>query len=771
MEGPQLRRRPAAVRNQDSTPYKPKHNLEETRRDQDDLNGPLRTFDVIALIVNKMVGTGIYTAPATVFLMTGNKALTLGLFFVGFLYSVVSMVIYLDFAEVLPFNGGELIYLDEITSHVSEPPLPEPTQPSTTLPAAERNAGGLEMSNLNGRGYTVLSSTNTETRTTDRNILRAWAVRWLRPILGDGLLAFIIYSIAFIVFFNSGSNSLQFGRMILLCINAKDTTNSNSPGETNQDQNETSNEINLDVMRLIGVNVLTLICLLQYFSPGFGRVMNKWLAFFKIIFLFGLIGVADRAKDASDDWLVTHPTSVEQENNPSIGKPTNLAFAKALLAVLFSFEGWENATFVAGEIPAGKHHILRRGFIIAVLLVGTIYITIVGLFLEAISWQDISDGHENVNYPPMFSQNNIHARRAWPIVAAISSFGSLNAIIYTFSRVKQAIGQAEIFPWSRYLKKDDKLQRDYNGPAEDAFLHKAPQGGLIAHWIMSVIVISASAGIPTTLEAVGLPGYIQTYIHCFFQGVLGIGFYHLKSREKALWSSNPSTTHWFRKILQFLQSWFIVPVYIGLNGAILVINAIGPYKGTDGSAAAFKGIGFPIMAGGILVIGIAYYVVFFGAASRIYEPSQGATDDAVPKPLTKTGILGEQRWFNLMGWAKVRCEIRKNYTYDKKLERVYRFGRRWRMVYSVPGDAGYESSGPTPDGVTFPMFLYWLFGGSRLNQDRNPGKIISKKWDKLKDAYHDFWRGVKTQIKSLFGSQGREQGEGTDPERGEGTGN
>lgn len=89
MEASQLRRRPAAVRNQDSAPYKPRHSLEEPRRDQDDLNGPLRTFDVIALIVNKMVGTGIYTAPATVFLMTGNKALTLGLFFVGFLYSVV----------------------------------------------------------------------------------------------------------------------------------------------------------------------------------------------------------------------------------------------------------------------------------------------------------------------------------------------------------------------------------------------------------------------------------------------------------------------------------------------------------------------------------------------------------------------------------------------------------------------------------------------------------------------------------------------------------
>lgn len=214
------------------------------------------------------------------------------------------------------------------------------------------------MSSLNSQGYTVLPSTQTETRTTDRNILRAWAVRWLRPIaawaarwlrpiLGDGLLAFIIYSIAFIVFFNSGSNSLQFGRMILLCIDAKDTANSNNPGETNQDQNESSNEINLDVMRLIGVNVLTLICLLQYFSPGFGRFMNKWLAFLKIVFLFGLIGVAGRAKDASDDWFVTHPTAVEQENNSNIGKPPDLAFAKALLAVLFSFEGWENATFVS----------------------------------------------------------------------------------------------------------------------------------------------------------------------------------------------------------------------------------------------------------------------------------------------------------------------------------------------------------------------------------------------------------------------------------------
>lgn len=54
--------------------------------------GALRTFDVFSLIVNKMIGTGIYSAPASVLLLTGNKSLTLGLFAVGFLYSIVRLV-------------------------------------------------------------------------------------------------------------------------------------------------------------------------------------------------------------------------------------------------------------------------------------------------------------------------------------------------------------------------------------------------------------------------------------------------------------------------------------------------------------------------------------------------------------------------------------------------------------------------------------------------------------------------------------------------------
>lgn len=49
----------------------------------------LTSFDVFSLIVNKMVGTGIFSTPASIFLLTGNKGLSLGLWIIGFFYSVV----------------------------------------------------------------------------------------------------------------------------------------------------------------------------------------------------------------------------------------------------------------------------------------------------------------------------------------------------------------------------------------------------------------------------------------------------------------------------------------------------------------------------------------------------------------------------------------------------------------------------------------------------------------------------------------------------------
>ena len=50
---------------------------------------PLRWWDVSSLIINKMIGTGIYTAPPAVLILTGNKREALGLWITGFIYTLI----------------------------------------------------------------------------------------------------------------------------------------------------------------------------------------------------------------------------------------------------------------------------------------------------------------------------------------------------------------------------------------------------------------------------------------------------------------------------------------------------------------------------------------------------------------------------------------------------------------------------------------------------------------------------------------------------------
>jgi hypothetical protein len=53
----------------------------------------IQWWDVTALVVNKMVGTGIFTAPGAVLLATQNKTHAIVFWVLGFLYTVLRSVI------------------------------------------------------------------------------------------------------------------------------------------------------------------------------------------------------------------------------------------------------------------------------------------------------------------------------------------------------------------------------------------------------------------------------------------------------------------------------------------------------------------------------------------------------------------------------------------------------------------------------------------------------------------------------------------------------
>jgi amino acid transporter len=189
----------------------------------------------------------------------------------------------------------------------------------------------------------------------------------VQRFLGDGLLAYVLYSFVFVGLWNSCTNAMQFGRMVLVAYGANyrwvqvgnNTTLVNGTstyhpiqGDYIQVSDPTVPYIQPDVdaslVRFIGVAALSILCLIQLASPRAGRRLNKLAAIVKIASVIALIGVIARYAVASSDGPATSWSDSRLDSNWD--------WSKALMAVIFSFDGWENATFVSESETVSRTH-------------------------------------------------------------------------------------------------------------------------------------------------------------------------------------------------------------------------------------------------------------------------------------------------------------------------------------------------------------------------------------------------------------------------------
>jgi amino acid transporter len=541
-------------------------------------------------------------------------------------------------------------------------------------------------------------------------------------LFGDGLFAYVQYAFLFIAFFNSATNSLQVGRQLLIAIRPQDA------------------EPDHNVLRLIAVNALSILCLIQYFDPQSARKLNRWFASIKILFLlmvfFAGCNAVRKGRYSGAGFQECHPSDLPRHK---------VLIAKAMLLVIFSYEGWENATFVAGEINPAKQSTLRKGFIWAVFVVGLLYIGIIAVFLKAIPYVPVA-----INFVPMFYGNNQAAYQAWAILIAISALGSLNSIIYTFSRIKQSIGFGNVLPWSSFWKKDSPKLFDSENLDQD----RAPKGGLVLHWIMSVALIGASASINSALESTSLPALLQTYSHCIILVVIGIVVLRLPSRARdldadsqahGLNEENPSWD-WDFRLRNCKGGWRAILVgfaiiYAAFNFMVVIVTAIPPYSGQDGdlppdwshsngnktltcnndnpdlrisltfpipvdlsNGHALTGWILPVAAFGVVICATAYYLLVFGSVQKFWG-------------------------WSLARWAGVKPTIDRDQVYNFGEERVRRFGSR-RKTSFIPSRQESKVG-----------FLYWVFGGSALftsSDDRPLTRWRKYKNDKIEAVAEPF---------------------------------
>jgi amino acid transporter len=102
------------------------------------------------------------------------------------------------------------------------------------------------------------------------------------------------------------------------------------------------------LLRFLAVVILTFLCALHYRSARMARKLNVTLAGLKIVMLI-VVMVAGAVKASKERVSWSETTSDEASST-----------AAAFLLILFSFGGWENATFVrASSIKSCKVRKLR----------------------------------------------------------------------------------------------------------------------------------------------------------------------------------------------------------------------------------------------------------------------------------------------------------------------------------------------------------------------------------------------------------------------------
>ncbi|KAL7268527.1 hypothetical protein RUND412_008848 [Rhizina undulata] len=486
-----------AADEQDQVRYEP---LPEKRR--------LGYLSTAALIINKMIGTGIFSTPSSVLQSTGSKGGAIMLWVAGALMTLTSLFVYLEFGLALPLNGGELIYLEKAY------PYPR-------------------------------------------------------------YLAICVFSVLFVLLANTSANAIAFSQYIIMAF---------EPDNPIPDQR---------LQKFVALVCITIACLIHLFSRKMGLLLNNSLAIYKVILLVfvALTGFAclagartESAKlaDNGDDY------GVEGLENAFVGSSENpYNYANAMLGVLFSYQGWENANYVLAEVkrPKGdESKTFKRAVLVAFVVVSTLYILANVAFFAASSVQELTRGGVSVGidfFIKVYGPSQF-VKRGLRVLIALSSFGTILAVTYSNARVKQEIAKKRLVPFSRYWARSSP--------------YGTPVGALTLHWIFTALVIIATPNSSKIdAEAYSLQSRIFTYGHTWAGAFISIGILIL-NRAEGFSNFRPQVVS--RPVL----------IAIALSSAILNIFIIALlWWPTPGDIPWYV---TPVAATGTLALGVIYWFGF-----------------------------------------------------------------------------------------------------------------------------------------------------------------
>lgn len=284
-------------------------------------------------------------------------------------------------------------------------------------------------------------------------------------------LAGCIYAFQMVLLGFSSGNSFAFGKYVWFALTGI---------ETNENDR---------VPKFIGVCCISFCIWLHIKFPNHGTSLFNFLGLLKIFILFLIITIGGLVAIGFIRLPKTIPTIIPTASSFN----DSYSISVALLEIVYSFKGWENANYVLLEI-SDPYNVLTVAAPLAVLIVTVLY------FFVIISYLIVIPKHELLNsgvlvagvfFNKIFGENI--TSKILPFFIALSTLGNVMVVSFAHSYVNQDLARNNYLPFSKYFQKLNH--------------------SLLLHWFISVIVLIAPPSSEIYEFVVNLYIYPGTWIN------------------------------------------------------------------------------------------------------------------------------------------------------------------------------------------------------------------------------------------------------------------
>lgn len=394
--------------------------------------------------------------------------------------------------------------------------------------------------------------------------------------------------------------------------------------------------------KLIGVLCITFCIWLHIKYPNQGTSLFNFLGVFKIVILFLIVAIGCLVALN----VIEIPPSPEVPTILATEPNSYYSISVALLEIVYSFKGWENANYVLLEI-SDPYHVLTIAAPLAVLLVTLLYFLVVVSYLVVIPKQELlSSGVlvAGIFFNKVFGESI--TSRVLPVLIAFLTLGNVMVVSFAHSHVNQELARNNYLPFSKYF---ENLNHS-----------------LLLHWFITVLILVGPPSSEIYEFVVNLYIYPGTWInlvitaglaylklnasrenwgkHNFVEDLDVIDDYESRnSSSESIQSFNPSEqevqnytefdlllteghapthTHFVASHKSFSAPWICVILFF-LANLFLALLPFFPPPNTTGSSIPYWL--FPVVGTGCLIMGATFffarnqYYNFKGQSPPLYE--------------------------------------------------------------------------------------------------------------------------------------------------------